>query len=205
MAASRKILIILALVVLTCVLYFFLVYKGKQDEIDKTTDHLNDLNKQLSDVRSAAQGLDAIKMEITKLDQQLTESLSQLPEEKKIEAILRSFEDLASSAGLDISSVKPGAEVARDFYAEIPIDLEIHGAYHNIALFFDKVSKQKRVVNISNLKLSEPRITVDGTTIRATCVATAFRFRRGEEVAPAAPAAPGNKKPESTPAPAQGQ
>ncbi len=202
MAASRKILIILALVVLTCVLYFFLVYKGKQDEIDKTQEHLNDLNKQLSEVRSAAQGLDAIKMEITKLDQQLTESLSQLPEEKKIESILRSFEDLASSAGLDIASVKPGAEVARDFYAEIPIDLEINGAYHNIALFFDKVSKQKRVVNISNLKLSDPRVTIDGTMIRATCVATAFRFRRSEEAAPA-PAAGKQKKPAATSAPEQ--
>ena len=194
MAASRKILVILALVVLTSVLYFFLIYKGKQDEIEKTQLHLNDLNKQLAEVRAAAEGLDAIKMEITKLDQQLTDSLAQLPDEKKIEAILRSLEDLASSAGLDIVSVKPNAEVARDFYSEIPIDLEITGSYHNIALFFDKVARQKRLINIGNLKLSDAQVTENGVVIKATCQATAFRFRRAGEGGAAPPA--DKKKPQ---------
>ena len=188
--------------VLTCVLYFFLGYRGKQDEIDKMKTHRDELQKQLAEVRSAAEGLDALKMDITKLDNQLNESLSQLPEEKKIEAILRSLEDLASSAGLDIKTVKPGAEVARDFYAEIPIELDIVGSYHNIALFFDKVSKQKRVINISNLKLAEPQVTENGVEIHATCVATAFRFRHPEEVSSAPAAEKKKKKPgEAAPAP----
>jgi len=181
MATSRKILIILALVVLVCVLYYFLIYQGKQDEIERTSKRLAELNQNYQEVKAASEGLEALKVEITKLDQQLMESLAQLPEEKQIASLLRSFDDLASSSGLDISQVTPNAEVARDFYSEIPIELEVRGGYHNIAIFFDKISKLKRVINVSGLKLSEPIEENGEIKVTANCVATTFRFRRSAE------------------------
>lgn len=181
MATSRKILIILALVVLICVLYFFLIYQGKQDEISKTQTLLSELTQQYQEVKAASEGLQSIKVEINKLDQRLTESLAQLPEQKKIESILRSFEDLALSAGLELATITPNPEAPRDFYSEIPIELEITGAYHNIALFFDKVSRLKRVINVSGLRLSDPTEKNGEILISANCIATAFRFRQVTE------------------------
>ncbi len=181
MAASRKILIILALVVLVCVLYFFLIYQGKQNDIGKTQKQLAEFQQQLKEVQAASEGLDTIKLEINKLDEQLKESLAQLPEEKMVDSLLQSLEDLASSSGLEITKIQPSAEVPRDFYSEIPIEMQVTGGYHNIAIFFDKISKMKRVINISNLHLSNPADVNGEVHITADCVATTFRFRRVAE------------------------
>jgi type IV pilus assembly protein PilO len=189
MAKIGKFLIIVALVVLVLGAYYFLGYRPTLDKIDRANKYIADLQKQLNEVKAVADVLQPIQREIETLDQQLQQSLAQLPEEKQIEVLLRSLEDLASTSGLDISKVQPASEVARDFYAEIPIELEIRGGYHNIAIFFDKISKLKRVVNISNLHVGTPAETDGQIRVTANCIATAFRFRKTSEVAPAPAAA----------------
>ncbi|NLH50143.1 MAG: type 4a pilus biogenesis protein PilO [Myxococcales bacterium] len=190
MSNTVKIVIILALVVLVFLAYFIFGFRVKQNEIDQADKQLAELTAQLNQVKAVAQVLQPIEREIETLNQQLGQSLAQLPEKKQIEALLISLDDLASASGLEINKVTPNAEVPRDFYAEIPIELEIKGGYHNIAIFFDKISKLKRVVNISNLKLSSPVDNNGEIQISANCIATTFRFLAPGETAVAAPAAP---------------
>ncbi|MCB1155627.1 type 4a pilus biogenesis protein PilO, partial [bacterium] len=64
----------------------------------------------------------------------------------------------------------------RPLYAEVPIELEMTGNYHNIAIYFDKISKQDRIINISNVKLSQPKVVSGETQVQASCTTTAFRF-----------------------------
>ncbi len=203
MANTAKVLIIFVLVALVFVGYFFLGYRVKQREIDMADRQLADLQTQLNEVKSVAQVLAPLEREIDTLDQQLKQSLAQLPEDKQIDILLRNFDDLASTSGLEITKLVPGAEVPRDFYAEIPIDLEIRGGYHNIAIFLDKIGKLKRIINISNLKMTQPTEVNGEMEVVASCVATTFRFRKAGEAAPP-PAAGGAKPPAPPPPPAAG-
>ena len=66
--------------------------------------------------------------------------------------------------------------MTKDFYQEWPIDIQVTGTYHNLAVFFDRVARLRRLVNIGNLKVkAESRQTINNT-ISATCQAKTFVY-----------------------------
>jgi type IV pilus assembly protein PilO len=86
---------------------------------------------------------------------------------------------------LDVLRFKPSSEVAKGFYAEVPVDLKLTGSYHQAGAFFDAVSKMERIVNIQGLTLGGAK-DVDGrTALSIDCRAITFRFIEN----PPAPAA----------------
>ena len=64
--------------------------------------------------------------------------------------------------------------MTKQLHAEWPINLELDGTYHNLALFFDRVGKFTRIVNISALEVKGKDKPDANSSITATCVATTF-------------------------------
>ena len=62
------------------------------------------------------------------------------------------------------------------FYASIPIAMSVTGNYHEIGVFLDSVSKLARIVNVTNIKMSNPSSAGEKQLVKATYVATTFRF-----------------------------
>ena len=86
------------------------------------------------------------------------------------------FQQMAAESSLNVLRFKPEATQPREFYAAWPISLELDGNYHNLAYFFDRLSKLSRIVNVSNLKINANKNPTVSSTIRATCTATTFVF-----------------------------
>ncbi len=65
----------------------------------------------------------------------------------------------------------------KEFYQEWPINMEVEGNYHNLGLFFDRVGRLSRLVNVGNLKITSLP-DADGLATRSapTCVATTFVY-----------------------------
>jgi type IV pilus assembly protein PilO len=98
-----------------------------------------------------------------------------LPEEKDAADLLRRMQTVAMQSNLAIKGFKPAPIVTQQLHAEWPIALELEGTYHNLAVFFDRVGKFTRIVNISGLAVTgQAKNATAGTTITATCVATTF-------------------------------
>jgi type IV pilus assembly protein PilO len=74
---------------------------------------------------------------------------------------------------------KPNGEVPKGFYAELPIQLRLSGTYHDIALFFDKIGKLERIVNVSDIELGAPKKENGQIVLDVTCNATTFQFTGG--------------------------
>ena len=68
--------------------------------------------------------------------------------------LLTDISNLGKTAGIEIKSFKREDELVHDFYAEVPIDVELEGRYHDIARFFDLVSKLPRIVNMGSIQMS---------------------------------------------------
>jgi len=66
--------------------------------------------------------------------------------------------------------------VLHDFYAEVPVEMQMRGTYHDVALFLDSVKRLDRIVNVSNITLAKPRVAGDVVALDASCIATTFRF-----------------------------
>lgn len=147
------------------------------------------LQRRLAEVRAVAGNEKQVKEEIATLEKRLKEALRQLPNDKELPGLLTDISSLGKNAGLDFKSFKPGAEVAREFYAEVPIEIEFTGQYHDIARFFDDISRLPRIVNMGEMNVSIAREADDRTLLKVAGRATTFRFVEAAP-APAAGAAP---------------
>lgn len=176
MANSKKILIVVFLVAAVCAAYLFFFLLPKNDEIKQLEDTLSKRQDELAEKQRIAKDLDMFNRQVVELNERLQESLKQLPEDKEIAEILRLLSRLAGISGIEMTNFTVGAEVPKSMYSEVPIELQLIGGFHNIAIFFDKIGKQERIINISNVKVAQPKMVNGETVVTTTCTATAFRF-----------------------------
>ena len=70
---------------------------------------------------------------------------------------------------------QPQAEQKLSFYAAIPIAMSVTGNYHEIGVFLDSISKLARIVNVTNIKMSQAKTVNEKLVVQATYMATTFR------------------------------
>jgi len=129
-----------------------------------------DINKGLTTARK----LPEFKSQVADLETRLAGLKAVLPEEKDAADLLSRMQTVAAQSNLTIKSFKPGAAVTKQLHAEWPITLELDGTYHNLAIFFDRVGKFTRIVNINTLNVKGKEKPTPTSTITASCVATTF-------------------------------
>jgi len=71
---------------------------------------------------------------------------------------------------------KPGQTTPAEYYQEWPINVDLHGTYHNLGMFFDRVGRLSRLVNVGNLKIKNQPQPRPLNTIQVSCVATTFVY-----------------------------
>ena len=174
--AYQRILIVVILMAVVGAGFFFLVYQGQLDDYERLSSRRDVAQRQLVKNQRIADKLDLYKEEYAKLQERLNEALGQLPLKKEIPSLLTKIGALAKDNGLDVIRFKPGKETPKGFYAEVPVDLKLSGSYHQVAMFFDAVSKMKRIVNIQGLKLGNAKSSDGRTDLTVDCRAITFRF-----------------------------
>jgi type IV pilus assembly protein PilO len=135
-----------------------------------------ELQRKLTEVRSIAANIAAFEQEIADLEAHLAVALRQLPNEKQLEVLLTDISNLGKTAGVEIKSFERENERIHDFYAEVPIGIQLEGRYHDIVRFFDLVSKLPRIVNMGSLSMSIASESEVETRLKVSGTATTFRF-----------------------------
>jgi type IV pilus assembly protein PilO len=162
--------------------YFMLVYRDASEDLARLRAQELELQRKLSEVRSIAANIAEFEEEIASLEIKLQKILRQLPNDKEIEVLLTDISNLGKTAGIEIKSFRRKEEVVHGFYAEVPIDLEIEGTYHDLARFFDLLAGLPRIVNMGALQMRVATENIDATILKVTGTATTFRFvGKGEQ------------------------
>lgn len=172
----QKALILLGLAVAIIAAFTSLLLLPKYNEFKTLVAENQKLDAKLFEDRRIASNLPKFKEEYEKMKAKLDEALLELPNEKEIPNLLTSIAASAKENGLDVVRFKPGNESAKGFYAEVPVDLQLIGTYHEIAKFFYAVGDLSRIVNINNVTMSEAKETGGRYLITINCLATTFRF-----------------------------
>jgi len=161
--------------------YYFMFYEHKAAELRDLHAKALELQRKLSEVRSVAANIAAFEAEIADLEIKLKTALRQLPNQKQLEVLLTDISNLGKTAGIEIKSFERVGEVVHDFYAEVPIKIAIEGEYHDVAKFFDLMSKLPRIVNMGSLSMSVIHEDEVATILSVNGTATTFRFVGREE------------------------
>jgi type IV pilus assembly protein PilO len=112
-----------------------------------------------------------------------------------VEELIKRVEALARQGDFFLKRFVPKEYINKDFYAEWPIDIQMDCTFHNLALFFDKMARFSRIINIENLVMGGYPNAAGGRTLGANFTAKTFIYLGDIEAAPA----PGSK-PKAPPA-----
>jgi len=178
----HKIMICAGTFILLCAGFYFLFYAPKADTIARLEEDYDKLETQLRTIKSKARNINRYRNEYKRFKIQFKKALLILPDKKEIPSLLESISGSGKEAGLEFILFKPKGEVPRDFYIEIPVDIEVVGGYHNIAIFFDKVSKLSRLVNIADIEIKGEKGKKEmGRLLDTTCTAITYQFKENSK------------------------
>jgi Tfp pilus assembly protein PilO len=146
-------------------------------EIARQEQTLTSLQAQLTKGRIAKQQLPQFREEVRRLEGELDKLLLILPARRNTPELLRRIRALTEQGDFAIIRIQPAANVDRDFYSEWPIKIQLEGTYHNLALFFDRISRFSRIINVDDLQVGTITRPTSSHTISASFTAKTFIYK----------------------------
>jgi type IV pilus assembly protein PilO len=176
--------LILGAVLITAALHFTL-FKSQRAENDQAQAALDLKLRENAELESYAPKLKDMERQLANLKQQLEIERRIVPDEKEVDGFIKMLDAEALKAGIEIRRYTAQPVSTREFYTEVPFEIELDGPYYSVLNFFDRVGKLERIVNMSALLVSTIKKPSDAKvkhtyqyapneSIVATCEATTF-------------------------------
>ncbi len=159
--------------------------------LENKKNELDSLTQKITQGRAAERRLPQLREEVRRTEIELQRLLAILPTARNAEELIKKVQSLASQGELFTKKWTPKEYINRDFYAEWPIDLQVDGSYHNLALFFEKIARFTRIINIEDLVMTGYPDAKEGRTLGANFTAKTFIYLGDTEPAAPAPPKPG--------------
>jgi len=177
--------LVLAVAGLLSAALYFTYFKNQRDaneSAQKSLDAKLQENRELEPYKSK---LAEIDRQLASLQQQMDIEKRIVPDDKEVDGFMKMLDAEANKAGIELRRYTAQPTSSKEFYTEVPFEIEIDGSYHSMLNFFDRVAKLERIVNVSNLQVANTKKPSDAKakhsyqyaaneSVVATCVATTF-------------------------------
>jgi len=172
------------------VAYWF-KFRPMGETIASQEAELGELQNKIQAARAAQQNLPQFRAEVRRLELELDKLLRILPARRNTPDLLRRIRSLTEQGNFSLKRFTPAQLSDRDFYSEWPIQVGLNGTYHNLALFFDRIGRFSRIINIDDLTITALQSQPEAApTITADFKAKTFVYREPAPVPPPGPAGP---------------
>jgi type IV pilus assembly protein PilO len=162
---------------LICGGFYWFWYSAALETQKKQEAKLAELQKQIRALEATANKLPEFQREVQALEARLETLKRILPPEKEMPDLMRRVQYLAAQSSLQIRKFNPAAPVQKEFFQEVPVNLDVEGTYHNLGAFLDRVSRMSRLVNVGNVKIKAQAKPTISNTIAASAVATTYVYQ----------------------------
>ncbi|MDF9391020.1 MULTISPECIES: type 4a pilus biogenesis protein PilO [Methylococcus] len=108
-----------------------------------------------------AVNLEEYKLQLADIEKTFGDLLRQLPDRTQVPDLLVDVSQTGLASGLEFELFKPGGEVSKEFYAELPIEIRVVGTYMELGAFVSGLASLPRIVTVHNVKIASR--SVDGT------------------------------------------
>ena len=137
-------------------LYFFM-FKNQNDSNVKAEHAMQDKVRENNELESYRPKLKDIERQLANLKQQLDIERRIVPDEKSVDGFIEMMDTEATKAGVELRRYTAKPVAAKEYYSEVPFDMELDGPYYSMLNFFDRVGKLERIVNISGLLVANTK------------------------------------------------
>jgi type IV pilus assembly protein PilO len=163
----------------------FSLFKSQQDANAKAKAALDAKVQENNELASYAPKLKDMDRQVANLKQQLEIERRIVPDEKEVDGLIKMLDAEALKAGIEIRRYTAKPVSSKEFYTEVPFEMEIDGPYYSVLNFFDRVGKLERIVNMSGLLIANTKRPTEAKakhsyqyapneSVVATCQATTF-------------------------------
>ncbi len=128
--------------------------KPRKENLAQLETQLAGLQAKIQEGRAAKAQLPQFRQEVQRLEMELDKLLRILPARRNTPELMRRIRDLTDQGDFDLQRFTPGNFVDQVFFSEWPIAISLEGTYHNLALFFDRIGRFSRIINIDGLKIN---------------------------------------------------
>lgn len=155
-------------------------WQAQYEELDAKRQEEDKLKQDWLTKKKQAVNLDAYRNQLVEIERSFGALLKQLPNAAEMESLLVDINQAGLGRGLQFELFKPGAEVVKDFYAELPITIVLTGSYHDFGYFAGDVAKLPRIVTLNDINVATGKT---GDTLTMSATAKTFRYLDEEEMA----------------------
>lgn len=154
-------------------------WKGQQEVLNAKVAEESSLRAQFVQKKSQAVNLDLHVKQLADIEKQFGTLLRQLPSKNEMDGLLADINQAGIGRGLQFELFKPASsEKLGEFYAELPVEIRVTGAYADIGAFASDVAKMPRIVTLSDIQLAPNK---DGL-LQMDAVARTYRYLDDEEI-----------------------
>src|SRR3954469_22141540 len=174
----------LCFVILSAVLFYFLVWSDQKPKLDQATAEEQDLRNTFKTKHSKAVNLAVYQQQLADIERSFGALLRQLPGRTEVPSLLVDISQVGVAAGLEEKLFQPSGEIKKDFYAELPIKIRLTGSYHQMGEFVSGIAALPRIVTLDEMKIKpESKDAYDNLSFELT--AKTYRYLDDAEVAAA--------------------
>jgi type IV pilus assembly protein PilO len=178
---KQKLAALIGLIILVFALDYVYVVQPRSDALVQMKEDLAKDQSTLEEKRLKVNAKADEEKRIRDLQADVKRAEARLPEGREIADLLSNIAASARAVGLDLTLFRQKPESYSEFYADVPVQMEMRGTYHELAAFMDRVKRLDRIVNVSDIQLRRPRVEGDVVLLDASCTATTFRFLDEQE------------------------
>ncbi|WP_294253102.1 type 4a pilus biogenesis protein PilO [Propionivibrio sp.] len=193
---APRVAVLLSLFAAALVAGWWIVWNDQLDTLDARQQLELKLRDEFISKKKQAVNLDLYIQQLSEIDRSFGALLKQLPNKSEVESLLIEINQSGMGRGLQFELFKPGQEISKDFYAELPINVRLTGSYHDFGAFAGDIGRLSRIVTLNNISITTNPQAKDGSLVMDAVTKT-FRYLDEEELAAkkkAAQAAKGGKK-----------
>jgi type IV pilus assembly protein PilO len=176
LTVQQKALILVVAAMLVGAGTYFMSVSADMDRMAELDQRIERQEAELEKLKAQAQHLEQYKREVERLRIRLREAEEQLPKKAEIEKLLRDVAYEAQQSGLQLLRFALSGEVKDKNVARVPVQMRVKGGYHELAVFFDRLSKMPRIVTVSNLSMGKPNLENKKIVLDSAYKLETYRF-----------------------------
>jgi type IV pilus assembly protein PilO len=174
-----RVVILVGVFLLALLVGWWFGWRTQLDDLSAKQQQEEKLKTEWLAKKQQAVNLEEYQKQLAEINRAFGMLLKQLPNASEMDSLLVDINQAGLGRGLQFELFKPGTEVLKDFYAELPITIKVTGTYHDFGAFTGDIAKLPRIVTLNNIDVTPNK---DGG-LRMEAVAKTFRYLDEEEVA----------------------
>lgn len=175
---ALKIAVIALAVVAVAVAAYFLDTQAQIEKLERAERKEEELKREFREKQAKAVNLDAYKQQMKEMEESFGAMLRQLPSKTEVEDLLVDISQTGLASGIEFQLFKPQGERFIEFYAELPIQMQMTGTYHEFGNFVSGIAALPRIVTLHNIDIKGGK-----GELQMSVTAKTYRYLDEDEIA----------------------